>query len=165
MPDHRDTHITLKAARRFNRRLFMKTGLALGAVAATGPAYVRSALSSSGELNLLNWSDEFPDPVLPELEKATGIKVNATPFSQNEEQINKLQATEGDGFDVVQPTRDRAPQFKDLGVLAPIDTKKLKEYRQRIAVLHRKLVQHMDVGGWALSLAASVGHRGHFLAY
>ncbi len=67
------------------------------------------------------WSDEFPDPVIPNFEKATGIKVNQTPFSQNEEQINKLQATGGEGFDLCQPTRDRAPQFKDLGVLAPFD--------------------------------------------
>ena len=49
-----------------------------------------------------------------------------TPFSQNEEQINKLQATGGEGFDLCQPTRDRAPQFKDLGVLAPFDMNKLK---------------------------------------
>ena len=82
--------------------------------------------SSSGELNLLMWSDEFPDPVMPNFEKATGIKVNQTPFSQNEEQINKLQATGGEGFDICQPTCNRAPQYKDLQVLAPWDTNKLK---------------------------------------
>ena len=72
------------------------------------------------------WSDEFPDPVIPNFEKATGIKVNQTPFSQNEEQINKLQATGGEGFDICQPTCNRAPQYKDLQVLAPWDTNKLK---------------------------------------
>ncbi|MBK1864935.1 extracellular solute-binding protein [Aestuariivirga sp. YIM B02566] len=126
MTKDNETLLTLAAARKFNRRSFTKAALAASALIATGPAYVRSALSSSGELNLLNWSDEFPDPVIPEFEKATGIKVNSTPFSQNEEQINKLQATQGEGFDLVQPTRDRAPQFKDLDVLAPLDTKKLK---------------------------------------
>ncbi len=126
MTKDNETFLTLAAARTFNRRTFTKAALGAGALIATGPAYVRSALSSSGELNLLNWSDEFPDPVIPEFEKATGIKVNSTPFSQNEEQINKLQATQGEGFDLVQPTRDRAPQFKDLDVLAAIDTKKLK---------------------------------------
>lgn len=126
MTKDNETLLTLAAARKFNRRSFTKAALAASALIATGPAYVRSALSSSGELNLLNWSDEFPDPVIPEFEKATGIKVNSTPFSQNEEQINKLQATQGEGFDLVQPTRDRAPQFKDLAVLAPLDTQKLK---------------------------------------
>ncbi len=85
------------------------------------PAIVSNALSSSGELNIINWDDELPNPVIPDFEKATGIKVNSTPFSQNEEQINKLQATGGEGFDVCQPTHDRALQFKDIDVLQPID--------------------------------------------
>jgi spermidine/putrescine transport system substrate-binding protein len=73
----------------------------------------------------LNWSDEEPDPLIPDFQKSTGIKVTTTPFSQNEEQINKLQATGGEGFDLCQPTHDRALQFKDLGVLQPFDEKKL----------------------------------------
>jgi spermidine/putrescine transport system substrate-binding protein len=118
--------LTVLAARHFNRRALLKAGAGASAVLLAGPAYVRGARSSSGELNLLNWSDEFPGDVIPNFEKATGIKVNSTPFSQNEEQINKLQATGGEGFDLVQPTRDRAPQFKDLGVLAPFDTNRIK---------------------------------------
>jgi spermidine/putrescine transport system substrate-binding protein len=114
------------AARAFSRRTMLKSAAAAGAIAAVGPMYVRDAFSSSGELNLLMWSDEFPDPVIPNFEKATGIKVNQTPFSQNEEQINKLQATGGEGFDLCQPTANRAPQYKDLQVLAPFDMNRLK---------------------------------------
>ena len=117
---------TMLAARRFTRRTLLKGAVAAGALTIAGPALVRNARSSSGELNLLMWSDEFPDPVIPNFEKASGIKVNKTPFSQNEEQINKLQATGGEGFDLCQPTRDRSPQYKDLGVLAPFDMNKLK---------------------------------------
>jgi len=117
---------TAAAARLFNRRVMLKAGAAAGAIALAGPAYVKNAFSSSGELNLLMWSDEFPNPVIPDFEAKTGIKVNQTPFSQNEEQINKLQATGGEGFDLCQPTRDRAPQFKDLGVLAPFDMNRVK---------------------------------------
>jgi spermidine/putrescine transport system substrate-binding protein len=120
------TRELLLTARAFNRRTMLKSAAAAGAIAAVGPMYVRNAFSSSGELNLLMWSDEFPDPVIPNFEKATGIKVNQTPFSQNEEQINKLQATGGEGFDLCQPTANRAPQYKDLQVLAPWDTNKLK---------------------------------------
>jgi len=119
------TRELLLSASAFNRRTLLKGAAAAGAVAAVGPMYVRNAFSSSGELNILNWSDELPDPVIPNFEKATGIKVNSTPFSQNEEQINKLQATGGEGFDLCQPTRDRSPQFKDLGLLQPLDTNKL----------------------------------------
>ncbi|MCA0434641.1 MAG: extracellular solute-binding protein [Proteobacteria bacterium] len=109
-----------------SRRSLLKSAAAVGAVGLSAPIVSKSALSSSGELNLLMWSDEFPGEVIPGFEKATGIKVNQTPFSQNEEQINKLQATGGDGFDLCQPTVNRAPQFKDLAVTAPFDLGKLK---------------------------------------
>ncbi len=108
----------------FSRRAVLKGSAALGAAALASPAIVSNALSSSGELSIINWSDELPDPVIPNFEKATGIKVKSTPFSQNEEQINKLQATGGEGFDVCQPTHDRAPQFKDIDVLQPLDIKR-----------------------------------------
>ncbi|EWY40160.1 spermidine/putrescine ABC transporter substrate-binding protein [Skermanella stibiiresistens SB22] len=116
----------MRAAKAFTRRTLLKASVAAGAIAATGPWIVRDALSSSGQLNLLNWSDELPDPVIPDFVAKTGIKVNTTPFSQNEEQINKLQATGGEGFDLCAPTRDRAPQFQELELLAPFDTNKLK---------------------------------------
>lgn len=119
-----ETQKTVAAARAFSRRTLLKAA-ALGTVAATGPWYVRDAFSSSGSLNLLFWDDELPDPVIPDFEKKTGIKINKTPFSQNEEQINKLQATGGEGFDLCEPTHDRSPQFKDLGVLQPFDLNKL----------------------------------------
>ena len=102
------------AARRFTRRTLLKGTAAAGTLAAMGPWIVRDARSASGELNILVWSDEVPDPLIPNFTKATGIKVNTTPFSQNEEQINKLQATGGEGFDLCQPTRDRQPQFHEL---------------------------------------------------
>jgi spermidine/putrescine transport system substrate-binding protein len=118
------THRLLLAG--VSRRTFLKSSAALGLGAVASPAIVSNALSSSGELSILNWDDELPDPVIPDFEKATGIKVNSTPFSQNEEQINKLQATDGVGFDLCQPTHDRAPQFRDIGVLQPLDDKRVK---------------------------------------
>jgi spermidine/putrescine transport system substrate-binding protein len=120
----RSTHSLLLAG--VSRRTFLKSSAALGLGVVASPAIVSNALSSSGELSILNWDDELPDPVIPDFEKATGIKVNSTPFSQNEEQINKLQATSGAGFDLCQPTHDRAPQFKDIGVLQPLDDKRVQ---------------------------------------
>jgi spermidine/putrescine transport system substrate-binding protein len=120
----KSTHHLLLAG--VSRRSFLKTSAALGLGAIASPAIVSKALSSSGELSILNWDDELPDPVIPDFENATGIKVNSTPFSQNEEQINKLQATDGVGFDLCQPTHDRAPQFRDIGVLQPLDDKRVK---------------------------------------
>jgi spermidine/putrescine transport system substrate-binding protein len=115
---------TARAARLFSRRLMLKSSL-YGAALAASPAIVHDALSSSGTLSLLNWDDELPDPVIPDFEKKTGIKVTMTPFSQNEEQINKLQATRGAGFDLCQPTHDRAQQFEEIDVLQPFDERQL----------------------------------------
>ena len=103
---YKSTHSLLLAG--VNRRSFLKSSAALGLGAVASPAIVSNALSSSGELSIINWDDELPDPVIPDFEKLTGIKVTSTPFSQNEEQINKLQATAGEGFDLCQPTHDRA---------------------------------------------------------
>ncbi len=128
----RATLATLQAASAHSRRTILKGAAAAGAVAAMGPWIVKDAFSSSGELNLLIWSDEQPDPVIPNFTKQTGIKVNTTPFSQNEEQINKLQATKGQGFDLCQPTRDRAPQFKDLALLQPFDINKVPNSKNLI---------------------------------
>jgi spermidine/putrescine transport system substrate-binding protein len=120
---YKSTHSLLLAG--VNRRAFLKSSAALGLGAVASPAIVSNALSSSGQLSIINWDDELPDPVIPEFEKATGIKVNSTPFSQNEEQINKLQATGGADFDLCAPTHDRALQFKDIGVLQPLDENKV----------------------------------------
>jgi spermidine/putrescine transport system substrate-binding protein len=50
---------TLLAAKRFNRRVLLKAGAAAGAVAVTGPYFVRRALAA-GEVNVIMWSDYLP---------------------------------------------------------------------------------------------------------
>ena len=62
------TQETLRAAM-ISRRSLLKASAALGAVGLASPLYVKNAFSSSGEINLLMWSDEFPDPVIPNFEK------------------------------------------------------------------------------------------------
>jgi spermidine/putrescine transport system substrate-binding protein len=133
---------TLRAARGLSRRFFLNGTVAAGTAAALGPWYVKDALSSSGQLNILHWDDELPGEVIPDFEKKTGIRINKTPFSQNEEQINKLQATGGEGFDLCQPTTDRSPQFKELDLLQAFDQKKLQLDRLLPAMLQA------SAGGW-----------------
>jgi spermidine/putrescine transport system substrate-binding protein len=119
-------YIAMITKNKLNRRSFLKTS-AIGVGSIAAPSIISfKALASSGELNLMNWSDEFMGDVIPDFEKATGIVVNQTPFSQNEEQINKLQATGGEGFDLISPTVNRAPQYRDLDVIAPYDMGRLK---------------------------------------
>lgn len=113
--------MTAKAARDFTRRTVLKSTVAVGAVAASGPFLVKNALSSSGEVNILMWSDYLPETFLKSFTDATGIKVNYTGIGSNEEIINKMKATKGRGFDIVSPTNNRSGQWGPLELLQPID--------------------------------------------
>ncbi|APZ52205.1 extracellular solute-binding protein [Salipiger abyssi] len=106
------------------RRGFLNSAAA-GAFVAAAPLYVRRANAASSELNILSWSAELPDDVLSDFQAETGITVNLTPFSSNEELINKMQATFGEGFDLCMPSFNRAPEFEFLELLAPFDTTRL----------------------------------------
>ena len=106
----------MKLSRNISRRGVVKGSAAAGAVALFAPAYVRNALSSSGEINVMFWSDELPEDLLKSFTEKTGIKVNFTGFGSNKELLNKMKSTKGEGFDVISPTLNRVPQWKELGV-------------------------------------------------
>ncbi len=53
------------------------------------------------ELNLYTWDNMFPQEVLDNFTKETGIKVNYTSFDSNETMLAKLQQTKGGDYDVV----------------------------------------------------------------
>ena len=73
-----------------SRRQFVKGVAAAGATAVAGPWVISSsALASSGELNVLMWSDYLPDGWKEEFESSTGIKLNHTGIGSNEEIINQ----------------------------------------------------------------------------
>lgn len=70
--------------------------------ASTGSAPTTAA-SGDKVLNLYSWSEYFPKSVLDAFEKQTGIKVNQTNYSNNEELIAKLDSGVAD-YDVVVPS-------------------------------------------------------------
>ncbi|MCR9221063.1 MAG: extracellular solute-binding protein [Alphaproteobacteria bacterium] len=117
----RASRATQRAARAFTRRQLLKSAAAAGAVVAAGPAIVRDAFSSSGEINILMWSDYLPEPFIKSFTDATGITVNYTGIGSNEEIINKMKATQGQGFDIVSPTNMRSLQWEPLELLQPFD--------------------------------------------
>jgi spermidine/putrescine transport system substrate-binding protein len=110
-----------------SRRGFLKGGAALGAAAAVGPWIISpKALASSGEVNVLMWSDYLPPGFLKAFKEKTGITINYTGIGSNEEIINKMKATKGRGFDIVSPTNMRSPQWVELGMLQPFDYDRIK---------------------------------------
>jgi spermidine/putrescine transport system substrate-binding protein len=108
-----------------SRRSVLQGAVAVGAVLAAPAIISRRALASSGELNVLMWSDYLPPEFLEGFKKETGITINHTGIGSNEEIINKMKATKGRGFDLVSPTNMRSPQWIDLGLLQPFDSAKV----------------------------------------
>lgn len=107
------------------RRDLLKGAAVVGAAAAAPAIISRSALASSGEINILMWSDYLPKPFIADFEKETGIKINYTGIGSNEEIINKMKATKGQGFDVVSPTNNQGLEWGPLQLLQPIDMKRV----------------------------------------
>ena len=93
-----------------------------GAAALAAPLYSKSALASSGEVNILMWSDYLPPEFISGFEAKTGIKVNYTGIGSNEEIINKMKATKGRGVDICSPTNMRSPAVGRAGVCCSLST-------------------------------------------
>ena len=120
------TDPTLLAARKFTRRSLLRTGAAVGALAAAGPFFIRSSLAASGEVNVFAWGDYIQPNIVAAFEKTTKIKVNVSTFGSNEEAQNKLRAAGGKGFDLIFPSVDTRPDYDDGNLLQPIDESKVK---------------------------------------
>ncbi|MEL7255865.1 MAG: extracellular solute-binding protein [Pseudomonadota bacterium] len=99
-----------------SRRLFLT-----GTASLAAPFIVSSARASSGDLNIMMWSDYLPEPFLAGFTAETGIKVNHTAIGSNEEILELMQSTGGAGFDLVSPTNQRALQWAPLELLQPFD--------------------------------------------
>ena len=115
---------TVRAARVSRRRL-LKSAAAIGAFSAVGPGFVRQAFSSSGELNWFTWEDYAPQALLARFEKDTGIKMNVTSYSSNEDCLNKLKAAGGSGWDMASPSIAWISAHVENHNLGVIDEKKL----------------------------------------
>lgn len=102
------------------KRAGLKLATALAALMIVGSA------QAAEKLRLLTWADYVPKDVMEQFTKETGIEVEVT-LSNNEEMISKLRATQGAGFDLVQPSQDRiaGPQT-EFGIYKPLDLSKIK---------------------------------------
>src|SRR5690606_13462017 len=107
------------------RRRLLKGAAAAGAAVALAPAFVRKAFSSSGELNWFTWEDYAPQVLLDRFTKDTGIKLNVTSYSSNEDCLNKLKAAGGKGWDICSPSIGWIEAHIDTGNLAALDESKL----------------------------------------
>ncbi|CUJ99198.1 Spermidine/putrescine-binding periplasmic protein precursor [Ruegeria denitrificans] len=101
-----------------SRRTLLKGA---GASVLAAPLYSKRALASSGEINVVMWSDYLPPEFLEGFEAETGIKVNHIGIGSNEEILSMMMASDGRGFDLVTPTNMRSLQWAPLDLLQPFD--------------------------------------------
>ncbi|MEM7198102.1 MAG: extracellular solute-binding protein [Pseudomonadota bacterium] len=112
------------SVRRNRRRALKSIGL-MGAAGLCAPAIVNDALSSSGQLHVICWEGYLPKSFRDQFENTTGIKVRYTSLGSNEELLSKLQASKGQGFDLIAPTLNRKGQWQPLGLLQPWNLKRV----------------------------------------
>ena len=107
--------------------MIMKSKLTKIALASTVTALMLGASPSLAEtLRLLTWGGYAPENVIEKFKDETGIDVEVT-LSNNEEMIAKLRATEGGGFDLVQPSQDRISGAQaEYDIYKPIDLSEIE---------------------------------------
>jgi len=76
-------------------------------------------------LNVFTWGDILEPSVIAQFEKETGIKINLSYYSSNEELIVKLKATEGFGYDLIIPSDYAVKALADEGLLKELDKNQL----------------------------------------
>ena len=77
------------------------------------------------QLNVLNWTSYIPDSIIRNFEKETGIKVNYSTYSSNEELLAKVSNAKEGTYDLIFPSDYMIEIMKDRELLEKIDKSKL----------------------------------------
>jgi len=80
-------------------------------------------------LNVLNWSSYIPDTVIKNFEKETGIKVNYSTYSSNEECLAKISSSKMGTYDLIFPSDYMLEIMINRSLLEKIDLKKVENYK------------------------------------
>ena len=86
-----------------------------------------SIVQAEGVLNLFNWGNYTSPELLAKFEAETGIKVTVTDYDSNDAALAKIEAG-GHGFDLVVPSANYIPIFREKGLIAPLDMSKLANH-------------------------------------
>ena len=86
----------------------------------------KSSEGKNGELNIFIWTEYVPDSVIEKFEKETGIKVNVSTYSSNEDMLAKVKSESEGTYDIVQPSDYMVEQMASQGMLEELKTEELK---------------------------------------
>jgi spermidine/putrescine transport system substrate-binding protein len=81
-------------------------------------------------LNIFAWGDILDPAIIADFQRETGIKVNLSYYSSNEELIVKLKATRGEGYDLIIPSDYAVNVLVQENLLKPLDKHKLTFWNQ-----------------------------------
>lgn len=81
-----------------------------------------------GEINVLNWSSYIPSEVILDFESETGIKVNYSTYSSNEELLAKVSSAKGGTYDLVFPSDYMIEIMISRNMLEELDKSRLNNY-------------------------------------
>ncbi|MDR2108752.1 MAG: spermidine/putrescine ABC transporter substrate-binding protein [Coriobacteriales bacterium] len=76
---------------------------------------------SGGELNVFIWAEYLPDSVVTKFTEETGIKVNVSNYSSNEDLLAKVQSSNEGIYDVVVPSDYMVKMMAEEGLLEELD--------------------------------------------
>lgn len=79
-------------------------------------------------INVLNWSSYIPSVVIEDFEKETGIKVNYSTYSSNEELLAKVSSAKLGTYDLVFPSDYMIEIMRSRDILDKIDLNKLSNF-------------------------------------
>jgi len=89
-----------------------------------GIVFYLSPKGSSESLKFCTWSNYYPESILEDFTKKTGIRVELSYVSSNEELFAKLKAG-ATGYDLIQPSDYMVRQMTKLSMLKPLEHSQL----------------------------------------
>jgi spermidine/putrescine transport system substrate-binding protein len=99
------------------RRAFLTSALSAGVSACRRDPRPR--------LNVYNWSAYVAPDTIPNFEKEYGVRVRYVTYESNEEMLAQV-VSGNSGWDIVFPTHNRVPPMSAMGLIAPLDRRRLK---------------------------------------
>lgn len=88
-----------------------------------------TAKNDAGELNIYTWQGYVPPDTVTRFQEETGITINYSYFSTNEEMLAKLEATGGSDYDFIICSDYAIQLAAQDGLLQEIDSSRIENYK------------------------------------
>lgn len=96
--------------------------------AQTGETGSSDGGAAGGELNLYTWDGMFPQEILTGFEEETGIRINYSNFSYDEDMLAKMEETKGGDYDLVFADDYIIELVIQEGLAQKLDTSRMENY-------------------------------------